>query len=196
MIVSLRSFSLQDAEVVHRKIRCIKTQRITGAGQTPLQVRPCPVHDWHEVIANNSDTCLGNGGQRVFPRAYEMLIGSRPELDRIVNGNAFHHRPDEARRENLIPSPGNRVQWPRLAAVEMVEGGDDSSGTRLLDVIEGNGIVRSKPPPSLLHVSMLSASSHPRPRAHVWTPESLLYNWSFFTAYLLSRSLHLFLDRR
>ena len=37
----------------------------------------------------------------------------------------------------------------------MVEGGDDSSSARLLDVIERNRITRPKPPPSLLHVLMI-----------------------------------------
>src|SRR5580700_4219112 len=38
----------------------------------------------------------------------------------------------------------------------MVQSGDDPSGARLLDVIERNRIIRSKPPPSLLHALMLS----------------------------------------
>src|SRR5579864_7040198 len=38
----------------------------------------------------------------------------------------------------------------------MMESGDDPSRPRLFDMVEGNGIVRPKPPPSLLHALLLS----------------------------------------
>jgi hypothetical protein len=36
-----------------------------------------------------------------------------------------------------------------------VQSGDDARGSRLLDVIEGNAVLRSKPTPGLLHWCML-----------------------------------------
>jgi hypothetical protein len=80
-----------------------------------------------------------------------------------VDGNTFHYGPDESGAKNLIFSLENLVRWPRLATVQMVKGGNDSSGPRLPDVIERDGIVRSKPPPSLLHVQILSAAKDFRP---------------------------------
>src|SRR5277367_2515609 len=83
-----------------------------------------------------------------------MRSGS--ELNRIVDGNAFDYRPDEARGLDLVSAFENFIQRPGFTTVEMVQGGDDSASSCLLDVAERNRVARSKPPPSFLHGSMLS----------------------------------------
>jgi hypothetical protein len=45
----------------------------------------------------------------------------------------------------------------------MMQRRDDPRRARLLDVIEGNRIIRAEPPPSLLHILMLPSASNPAP---------------------------------
>src|SRR5260370_25959995 len=141
-MVCFSTFALEDEAVVYSEIYRIKTQGVACSGHRTFQVCPRPVHDRHEVIAYDFHTRLRDRGQSGLPRTDEMPIRSGSKLDRIVNRNTFHHRPDEAGRENLISSREHLVRWPCFASLEMMQRGDDPDGPRLLDVVERQLISR------------------------------------------------------
>ena len=146
-----RAGPLEKKQIVSGEIDGVETEGIASGGETPLQVGSRPVDDRHEVVADDFDARFGDGGERIFPGTDEVRVGARPKFDGIVDGNALHDRPVEASRANLISSLADFVEGPGLAAIEMVQGRDDSGGSGLLDVLERNRIGRPKPSPSLLH---------------------------------------------
>ena len=155
-VISFGAHTLQNEYVVRGEITHVEAQGISGAGQLPAQVGAGPVDDRHEVVANDLYASLYDGRQRVFPGVRELPKRTALQLNGIVNGNTFDHRPSQSRRLDLRLALEHFVERPGFPAVEMMQCRNNSGCSRLPDMVERNWVLRAKPPPGFFHAAILN----------------------------------------
>ena len=150
-VIALGIRAFEEEEIVRGEIHGIKTQGKSSAGQAPLEIRTRPVHQRHEVVADNMHAGLGNGREGIFPGVDIFSVRPGAKLDGTVNRNAFDDGPDEARGLDLRLALQDFAERPGFAAIDVMQRGDESRCARLLDLLERNRILWTEPSPGFFH---------------------------------------------
>lgn len=84
-----------------------------------------------------------------------MTKRSGPQLDGVMDRDAFDHRPGQSRSFDLRFAFAHFINGPSLTRIKMMQSGNDTGGASLLNVLERDGILRSKPSPGRLHAAIV-----------------------------------------
>mmetsp|Transcript_42700 Transcript_42700/g.91587 ORF Transcript_42700/g.91587 Transcript_42700/m.91587 type:complete len:211 (-) Transcript_42700:218-850(-) len=94
-VLCLGAWSLQDVQIEDCELLSVEAQGGASVGPDEVKVRPCPIHNRHEVVAENVDTA--------FPHIFDTLaipldvhVAVRATIFHLlVNGDAFDDGPSE-----------------------------------------------------------------------------------------------------
>ena len=147
--------SLQHEGVVAHKVDHVEAHAEAGRGQPVHEVGSRPVNHRHEVVANGRDSRAPQIGERVFPCGDVLRRVGVTELDRRFHRDRLAHCPVESRRPDDIHARLNVLGPPHATVVEMMQSGDDTGGTGLLHVVQGDAVLFAEPAPGFLHFFLL-----------------------------------------
>ena len=164
-IVRLGPRPPENEDVVGDERRHVEAQRQARRRQSISQVRPRPVDDRHEIVADGRNARLGEAGEAVLPGVDITPVGSIAQLDRARDWNQFADVPAQARRFDGAFMRHHVVEAPGAPIGDTMQCADDSFSAGLLGVVQRDGIVGPEPAPGLLHRA--SPSLRDGARAHI-----------------------------
>ena len=89
-----------------------------------------------------------------------------------MNGKALDHGPDEACGLDFAFTLEDFVGRPSLAAINVMQGGDDARGARLFDLVKRDRFFWTEPPPSLFQGLFLRSRCRRRIERQVFARET------------------------
>ena len=143
--------SIEHVHVVSHEVRHFEAQRAGLVRQFIVEVGAGPINDGHEVVAHPVDAQLPEIPERLAIVFDQAFVVAGAQLDVIVHGHAFDHRPDQAMVSDELPARIDIGHRPDFSSGYVVERGDDAASARLANLRQGHRIVRPEPTPSFLH---------------------------------------------
>ncbi len=150
-VVCLGARTRQDKDIVDAELDRIEAQRRPAMGHRIVEIRPRPVGDGHEIVADGAHPGAGDIADRglvIFDQCAEIAAA---RFHMLMHYDAFNDRPFKAGLFDFVPALVDLVLRPGASIIEVVQGGDDACCTCLPHMGERHRIVRTEPPPGLFH---------------------------------------------
>ena len=155
-IFGRRFGALQDVQVERREPLLVEAHRLGAVRQFPFEIGAAPVHDRHEIVADDLDAGRGHRLKARDPGLDRARRLAPEPLDVIGDRNQFHHRPGQRRAAGLavldqvlaLLDGGAR---PGFADRHLMQRRHHIGRAGLADIVERYGIIGPVPPPSLQH---------------------------------------------
>ena len=113
------------------------------------QVGACPVEDGHEVIGHDVHAALAEVQEALLVVVDVALEVARLRLNVLVNRHALHGCPTHSGILYHLLALENLLFCPDFAVRDVMQRGDDASGTRLPDVLQAYRVVGAIPTETL-----------------------------------------------
>ena len=152
-IVALGVFTPENEKVVGREIDRVEAERRSAIRKRPVELRPRPVGDGHEIVAEGLHAGSRSVADRLLVIVDSGAVIAAAGLDLLANTDALDHRPDETSGFDLRAALRDFVLAPDLALIHVMQRADHADRAGLAHIIEADRIVRTKPAPGLQHVS-------------------------------------------
>ena len=150
-IVAFGVLAPEDEEVVGGEVDRLEAQSRSAIRERPVQLRPRPVGDGHEIVAEGLHARARSVADRLLVIVDSRAVIAAARLDRLADADALADRPDEAAGFDLGPALRDFIFAPDLAPVHVMERADDADRARLAHIVEADRIVRPEPAPGLQH---------------------------------------------
>src|SRR3954467_4979077 len=143
-------------QVERREPLLVEPHRLGAVRQFPFQIGAAPVHDRHEIVADDLDARRGDRFEAGDPGLDRTRSLAPEPLDVVGHRNRFHHRPGQRRTTGLavldqVLALLDSRSRPGFADRHLMQRRHNIGGAGLADIVERYGIIGPVPPPSLQH---------------------------------------------
>ena len=151
-VVGLCPFTFQDAAIEISEVGTVEIERRRAVRVRMLQVGTRPVEHGHEIVAHRLDACLAQIGQAHDVILYQAVAVRAAVLDALAHRQAFHHRPTQAGRRDVIAHLHHGLVRPDFPVRDVMQSRHDAFHANLAQHGQRNLVFFPEPSPSFFHI--------------------------------------------